>query len=38
MELTVYNPQKDRLETINIEFTDDNRLGSLIVNTSAISQ
>ena len=24
MELTVYNPQKGRLETINVEFTDDN--------------
>lgn len=24
METTVYNPQKGRLETINIEFTNDN--------------
>ncbi len=24
MEQTVYNPQKDRLETINIDFTDEN--------------
>jgi hypothetical protein len=24
MEKTVYNPQKSRLETINIEFTDEN--------------
>ncbi|UCE51324.1 MAG: hypothetical protein JSV31_18930 [Desulfobacterales bacterium] len=24
MEQTVYNPQKGRLETINIEFTDEN--------------
>ena len=24
MEKTVYNPQKGRLETINIEFTDEN--------------
>jgi hypothetical protein len=24
MECTVYNPQKGRLETINVEFTDDN--------------
>jgi hypothetical protein len=24
METTVYNPQKDRLETINVEFTNDN--------------
>ena len=24
MERTVYNPQKGRLETINIEFTDEN--------------
>jgi len=24
MECTVYNPQKGRLETIDVEFTDDN--------------
>ena len=24
MEQTVYNPQKGRLETINIDFTDEN--------------
>jgi hypothetical protein len=24
MELTVYNPQKSRLETIEVEFTNDN--------------
>jgi hypothetical protein len=24
MEITVYNPQKGRLETIEVEFTDDN--------------
>jgi len=24
METTVYNPQKGRLETINVEFTNDN--------------
>jgi hypothetical protein len=24
MKLTVYNPQKGRLETIDVEFTDDN--------------
>ena len=24
MEITIYNPQKGRLETINIEFTDEN--------------
>jgi hypothetical protein len=24
MELTVYNPQKGRLETINVEFTEEN--------------
>ncbi len=24
MELTVYNPQKGRLETLEVEFTDDN--------------
>jgi len=24
MEITVYNPQKGRLETIEIEFTDEN--------------
>ena len=24
MELTIYNPQKGRLETVDIQFTDDN--------------
>jgi hypothetical protein len=26
MEQTVYNPQKGRLETINVDFTDENTL------------
>lgn len=27
MEKTVYNPQKGRLEIINIDFTDEKKLG-----------
>ncbi len=38
METTVYNPQKGRLETINVDFTNDNTtwFGGLCRNTNDI--